>query len=690
MTSKTHSHKQPSSLKNFYYGAPYYPEHWDAKTRAEDAQRMAEAGFNVARMAEFAWDILEPDPGTFCFDLFDETIAELGEKNIRTILCTPTATPPRWLTHAHPDVLRVNAAGVQMQHGSRQHACPSSPVFREYSRKITRAMAEHYADNPHVIGWQTDNELNCHFSECHCDNCQIEFRAFLREKYHDDIDALNEAWGTAFWAQTYRSFDEIITPKHGQPTYANPAHVLDYDRFISWNITRFQHEQVEILRAAQPEWFITHNGLFRHIDYRGTFTQDLDVLGVDIYPFFDYDPEHRPISQAFNLDHARAWSGNFIIPEQQSGPGGQGDYFHDTPEPNEIRQMAYTSLAHGADSLLFFRWRTCRYGAEEYWCGILDHDNVPRRRYGEFQQLGAELEALGPELLGTHVHVDVGVAAADMDVYDGHSTLSLGLPSPQDMARLVHEFYFTRGYAVGCVHPADDLSDLKAYIIPHWPMFHPDWVANVENYVENGGILVIGARTATKDWHNNVVAETPPGILWQLAGVKVVEYGRQNAPDKRPLAIRFPKVQIPTQHWYEKLEIYPRTATIGRWISDQHPTLNMRPAATLKKVGKGAVIYVGTYINAEILTLTTAIAAEMNELAPLWPAAPEGVHVTLRENEEKRLWFFINDTGNSVILRDIPAGVNPITGNPLTSMLSLKRHGATVIKQEKTEIAEPS
>lgn len=177
MTRKL-SHKNPTNLKTFYYGAPYYPEHWDAATREKDPEWMAEAGFNVVRMAEFAWDLMEPREGEFNFALFDETIARLGEKGIVTILCTPTATPPRWLTRAHPDVLRVNADGATMQHGSRQHACPSSPVFRAYSRAITQAMAAHFADNLHVVGWQTDNELNC---------CRSLSYAFLHQAWRSPL-----------------------------------------------------------------------------------------------------------------------------------------------------------------------------------------------------------------------------------------------------------------------------------------------------------------------------------------------------------------------------------------------------------------------------------------------------------------------------------------------------------------------
>jgi beta-galactosidase len=658
MVSQTLSHKRPAALNSFYYGATYYPEHWNPDDREQDPARMAAAGFNCVRMAEFAWDYLEPEEGVHQFDIFDEAIARLGEEGIRTILGTPTATPPRWLTMAHPDVLRVNADGVRMQHGSRQHVCPSSDTFRTYSRRITRAMAEHFADQEDVVGWQTDNELNCHFSECHCPHCQVEFQAYLRHVYGDGIEALNAAWGNAFWSLTYGDFSEIPTPKNLFPAYANPAHLLDYYRFISWNMTRFQHEQVAILREVQPRWFVMHNGTFAHIDYRGEFGRDLDFLGFDVYPFFDYDPETRPYSQAFNLDHARAWTGNFMIPEQQSGPGGQAPYFHDTPEPGEVRRMAYTSIAHGADSLLFFRWRTARFGAEEYWCGVIDHDNVPRRRYEEVKQLGRELQVVGPEILGTTVRVDVGIAAADVDVYDAHSTMSFGLPSPRQVAETVHTFFTRKGYAVGCVHPSDDLSNLKLYVIPHWALFNPAWLPNLQAFVEGGGVLVLGARTATKDWHNNVVAETPPGVLARLAGVQIIEYGRQNAPEKRPLTVRFyPGNSVAhSLHWYEHVDTLPGTTTIARWV-ERH--LKLKTAVTARAVGAGSVIYVGTYFTGALLEgLLPALTERYTDVAPLLPQAPEGVHVVVRENAEKRLWFVINASGGILNAQELPEGVD--------------------------------
>lgn len=676
------SHKRPASLDRFYYGAAYYPEHWNLDERDRDPARMAEAGFNCVRMAEFAWARLEPEEGVYRFDVFDEAIARMGAHGISTILGTPTAAPPRWLTLAYPEVVRVDADGVRMQHGSRQHPCFSSAEFRKHARRITEAMAEHFAENEYVVGWQTDNELNCHFSECHCASCQAEFQAYLRRKYEDNIGLLNEAWGNEFWSLTYGDFDEIPTPKNGKPAYANPAHLLDYYRFISWNTTRFQHDQVVVLREAQSRWFVMHNGTFAHIDYRGPFGQDLDFLGYDVYPFFDFDPDSRPLTQAFNLDHARAWTGNFMIPEQQSGPGGQAPYLHDTPEPGEVRRMAYTSLARGADSLLFFRWRTCRYGAEEYWCGVLDHDDVPRRRYDEIKDLGTELKTIGPEILGTSVYVDVGIAAADMEVYDAHSTMPFGLPSPREVARTVHTFFTKHGYAVGCVHPSDDLSDLKVYIIPHWELFNSAWLPALEAYVEGGGLLVVGARTATKDWQNNVVSDTPPGILQRLTGIKVVEYGRQNAPEKRPLDVRFypSQARVRSAYWYEHLSPLPGARTVARW-DGRH--LSLKPAVVRREMGKGAVIYVGTYLTEELMEgLLPVLREQQPGFGPLWSEMEEGIQVVRREDDEKQLWFFINDGGVPASLT-LPPGTELLTGRHDRKRVYLQKNEVVVVRQPR-------
>jgi beta-galactosidase len=675
------SHLRPVPLNDFLFGVCYYPEHWDAETRRADAERMRAAGINVVRMAEFAAERMEPAPGEYDFSLFDAVINEMAAHGIQTILGTPTAAPPRWLSLAHPDAVAADADGRALQHGSRQHVSLSHPAFRDYSQKITRAMAAHYADNPHVIGWQTDNEYHCHFSEDHSEAAQTEFRAFLRERYHGNLTELNRAWGNDFWALTYRDFDEILTPKPAKPCYPNPGQQLDYARFLSWRAARVQREQIDVLRRANPEWFVFHNGCFGHIDYRGDFGRDLDFLGYDSYPGFSFDVTSRASDHAFNLDRTRAWSGNFIIPEHQSGPGGQAAYFHDNPEPGEIRKLTYASLAHGADGILYFRWRSCRYGAEEYWCGVLDHDNVPRRRYQEISRIGKEMAALGPELLGTSVRMDAAVAFADYDAMEARSTLPFGLPSLSGHAEDIHRWFFRNHYAAGCSHPADVLDGLRLFIIPHWEVMNPDWLPHLRAFVEQGGTLVLGARCATRDVDNQVIAGTPPGFLAELAGVTVAEYSRKNRADQRSWVMEWSGQTHTAEGWVEILDPGEGTEVLASWAT-RHAAGT--PAVTRRKVGEGQVLYIGTLMTPAFMDFYGPALAELAGLEPVLPDLPDEVEAVVRCDKSKELLFLINHADTPREILDLRHGDVLVGEIPGPDGLTLPAYGVSVLRRAQS------
>jgi len=626
-------------MKNYLFGTSYYPEHWNEAVREGDPKLFAEANYNVVRMGEFAWSLLETEEGKLDFSLFDQTIESLAAKGIKTIFCTPTAAPPRWLSFKYPEILRADERGIPLEHGSRQHASHFSETFRQHSRRITRELAEHFAPNPNVIGWQTDNEFHCHFSEDHSQSAQHAFREFLKSRY-DSIEELNTAWGTSFWSLDYQNFDQVETPKNNRPAASNPAHALDYYRFLNWGVTLFQREQVEILRKANPNWFVTHNGVFEHIDYHGDFCQDLDFLSYDSYPFFEHDPSKRPAFAAFSLDWTRAYAGNFVIMEHQSGPGGQGNYFHDNPEPGEIRKMAWTSVAHGADGVFLFRERSCRFGAEEFWCGVLDHDNIPRRRYYEVSQLGNELKAIAPKLLGSEVSVQIGIAGGDFVNDEAHLPLSLGLPKPKSVARILHRHFYENGYEVGIVHPQDLDNRIQTYFIPHYTYIDPEWIPIMEQFVRQGGSLIIGARSGTKDQNNNVIATSFPGALSELTGVSVEEYGAQNNPQARALPIRFGIFETPTSLWYESLSLSANTTAIGSWNA-RH--LEGSPAISLRPLGKGKVVYLGTYFDEKLLPQLSLYLQSMDILCePGFPKKPRQVEITSRQDDAHRYTFVIN------------------------------------------------
>jgi beta-galactosidase len=691
-------------VDRFMVGAPHYPEHVSRDYWDRDAVRMAAAGFNTVRMAEFAWHLMEPREGVFDFSLFDDAIAGLARQGINTILCTPTATPPRWLTTHYPEVLRVEEGGRTMSHGSRQHADTASPVFRAHSQRITRAMAEHYRDNPHVIGWQTDNELNTSTSGSWGPVARREFQTWCEARY-GTIDALNAAWGGDFWATAYDNFDQIVLPLNLAPVAPSPGHVQDHRRYLAHATARFQHDQVVILRQTNPDWFIFHNlGRQEDIDFRGTFSNDLDFLGFDFYPFL-HDELWRigghALAQAFSLAISRGHTGNFFIPEQQSGMGAHPSIGTMTPEPGEMRRMAWSSVARGADGLLFFRWRPAHFGAEIYWMGIIDHDDVPRRRYDEAHQFATEVTALAPALLGTHVAMDVAIAGSDFDNEHAHRAYPIGLPNPLEDALVLYRHCYAKGYRVGFIHPEDDLVPLKLLYVPHWVIWPHAWTARIEAFAEAGGTVVFGARTGTRDASNHVIRETAPGErLSVLAGVRVEEFGRIATPGAdglfnlpgvgvgprhpttaatRRYTMRIGNQTVEAGHLYEILQADAGTEVIGTW---SNRFAEGQAAITRRKVGKGQVVYLGTYLTDALMpVLFDDLLAQANA-EPILPNLPSGVEVSERVGGGQSLVFVVNTTDQPVVVASLPTHVPLLTDSKaLAGALHLPGYGCAVLHQ---------
>ncbi len=698
---------RPIRTDTFLLGAAHYPEHVDERCWERDAERMAAAGFNATRMGEFAWHIFEPREGQFDFALFDKAIEVLGRRGIETIMCTPTATPPRWLTANYPEVLRVDGAGRPASHGSRQHADTCSLVYRAHSKRITAAMAEHYRSNRYVIGWQTDNELNTSESRSYSAAARVEFQNFLQARY-GSIAELNRAWGGDFWATAYDDFNQVVLPFDQAPGFAGPGHILDYHRFLAFATARFQADQVEILRAANPDWFVFHNlGRLADIDLRREFSRDLDFLGFDVYPLL-YDEMQRlgghALAQALYLDVARGFTGNFLVPEQQSGLGAQPGFSTLTPEPGEMRRMAMSSVARGADGLMFFRWRPAHFGAEIYWMGIIDHDDIPRRRYDEARQFAGEISSIKDKILGTHVRMDIGVAGSDFDNQEAHRTFPMGLPSPEDDGLLLYRHCYRKGIACGFIHPDDDLSPLKALYVPHWLIWKPEWTARIEAFAQKGGIVILGARTATRDGNNQVIRETAPGFgLSALAGVTVDEFGRLAPADgdelfplgakrtggsrRAPLATESSRRrytltcnnhEITAGHLYELLEPAEGTEVIAAWFNRFTAG---KAAITSRRVGEGAVIYLGAYLTDDLVTHFVPGILSRADVHPLLPDLPEGVEVTIREAADRQLMFILNTREQRIHVRGVPDGLDLLTGTPVEShAVHLGEYGCSIIQ----------
>jgi beta-galactosidase len=654
-----------------YVGVDYYPEHWPRERWETDARMMQEAAFNVVRLAEFAWVMMEPTEGAFTFDWLDDALNVLNERDVSAILCTPTAVMPAWCARKYPETLATQTNGQRLVWGVRKNNCFTSGAYRLLSERITRAMAAHFQDTPNVIGWQTDNEFG--HPMCYCDTCRAEFQDWLRAKY-GTLDELNCAWGLHFWGHCVGTWGEIPLPVSNESS--NPSALLDWQRFYSWLNVRFQRDQVRILREYFPDKFITHNfmGFFSDLNYYD-LAEDLDHVSWDNYPV--WSKPHVMSDAAAMGDLMRGLKGkNYWIMEETAGPGGWGS-FGRNPWPGEIRLVAYQQLAHGADGQVWFRWRTCTAGREQYWHGLLGHDGKPLRRYQEAARTAGEYHTLAPHLEGTTVQAEVAF------IYDYESIWALrfqpGFAENNYHAALqrYYDAFFRAGINVDFVSPTADLAKYKAVIAPDLHVLPDALAQRLSAYVENGGVLLADCRTGVKDETNLCHARTLPGLLSDALGIQIEEY-EAIANDLSfaihglaPLDGEFTAIHY--ADWITLAGAEALSAFKGWHIQDA-------PAATRHHRGKGVGYYVGTVVKEP--AFYDALIADLcikARIAPPEITLPDGVELSVRKGDGKEVLFLLNHTQEEQTL-DLPGGLtNLLSGEDAGRGITLDRFGVAVL-----------
>ena len=664
---------------SFRFGVCYYPEQWPESYWEDDARRMQECGVNTVRLGEFGWALMEPREGHYDFSLFDRAIETLGRHGIKTIFGTPTATPPKWLTHKYPEVLDVFETGRPANDQSRRQYCYNSAVYRRFSRNIVEALARHYRGNTNIIGWQIDNEMNNENAECFSDSCRAAFRTWLRKKY-GTLGELNARWGTVVWSQLYSDWAQIDLP-FPTPAFHNPELMLDFKRFISASATDYLNEQVEILRRYRPNDFLTHNGVFRNINYY-EFSRGLDLHAYDNYPTFLDSPRY-PTGTSLTL--ARGFNGRMMMMEQLVGPAGQ-TYFLRVPRPGETRLWAMQAIAHGADGMLHFRWRSARRGAEEYWYGVLDHDNVPRARFADFKREGSELQKIGPQIVGSKV---VSGIAAIKD-FEAEWVFDYQFLTKEVNAQGAYNALFQAASEQRCnidfVSPGADLSDYKLVFAPQLVLMDAQLAARLRRFVEQGGTLVLSAHSALKDRDNAFTAATIPIGLTNLFGVELDSFQTYQPPSGTNNALRFDDGgTVPVQVFAEVLR--PTTArVVGRWQRDY---LKNSPAATEQQFGKGKAAYYGSLFNVDAARyLIKHYTGELG-LKPLLADAPEQVEVTRRTKGNTDFYFLLNH-GDSQATVNVGAGFTDVLTDEATgASLALPPFGYRVLKRGSAGALDP-
>ena len=666
-------------------GTCYYPEHWPETMWREDLKRMLESGVEVIRIAEFAWSLTEPVEGVFTFDFFDRFLDLCDELGMKVIFGTPTATPPAWLTEKYPETLNVDVDGLQFKHGARRHYNYNAPVYRALTARIVTKLAEHYAKRGCVIGWQIDNELNCETDEFHSEADSAAFRLFLRDKY-GTLEALNKAWGAVFWNQTYTNWNEVHVPRKTISNSTNPHEVLDYTRFVSASARSFCKLQSDILRKyIKPGDFITTNGMFQSLDNHQMTAESLDFYTYDSYPNFAFCLDGYRDSDSLKdrrwsraLMETRSVSPIFGIMEQQSGANGWNTRMEaPSPRPGQMTLWTMQSIAHGADYVSFFRWRTATMGTEIYWHGILDYSGRENRRLKELKSIHEKVQRLKP-VAGRRFAAKVALVKDYDNEWDAkldrwHSRVAW--ESESALFAAAQRTHTPLDY-VYLDHATDEqLSSYELLFYPHPSIMTEERAKALRRYVEKGGALVFGCRSAYKAITGQCVMEKLPGLLRELTATDVQEY-TFIAPDAGDVAIDWNGTKLRANVFMDMLAPLEGGQVEATYLAD---VFAGEGALISHAVGNGRAYYYGTAFD------EASAKAFLEKLGAANPYAeafdlPETCELAVRGDGEARYAFVLNYLKEPATIAVKAPMEELLTEKTVCGALTLEPYGVAVLK----------
>lgn len=579
-----------------YYGVDYYPEQWGMEYADEDLDNIVELGANIVRIGDFAWDRFEPEEGKYDFSFFDGFIAKAKKRNLNILMCVPGATIPSWMYKKDPEVMNEDEKGYRQPFGARRGHCFNNDYYLERVTALAKAMAEHYKDEKAIVAWQVENEIGHEGSDvCYCKTCHRKFINYLENKYKD-IDDLNKRWGTSFWTHTYSSFEDIPLPRPAFTAH-NPSLRLEWYRFRNLSAVNLVSQMTQAVRSIDKNHPITHDfegGTINKYFSPFEVSKCLDFVSYNNYPVWGGQPAPMSDSDlAFTVDFARGFKKeNIWVTEAIMGQQGHNDIGY-APRPNEAKNWALSSLKHGVESILFFRYRGFTKGAEQFCFGILDADNEKRRKYYETQSFFNEAK-----------DIDVEYPKSDVCMiydYDSKSSMSIQRQSDvfdyeKECMKLYGQFY-KRNMNCDIIDSSDDFSKYRVVVLPYLIIMDDEFKTRLKKYVSDGGTVVLTARTAWKDKDNNLVfGKRLPVDLCDLTGSMIEEHESLLKNQSSPC--EYLDVEGEGYVFAEMLKVSTAEVLI-RWKDNPFGDY---AAATLNHYGKGKCYYLGTSLDDTLLT----------------------------------------------------------------------------------------
>lgn len=641
------------------FGGDYNPEQWPEEVWEDDVRLMKEAGVNSVTLGVFSWAKIEPRPGAREFGWLDRLMDLMHAHGIGVVLATPTASPPPWMGARHPETLPRAEDGSIVWYGSRQQFCASSPVYRRYAAALTEDLAARYAEHPALTVWHINNEYCTH---CWCDETAVHFRRWLCARY-GTLDALNEAWGTAFWSQHYDSWSEILPPRKAQ-YMKNPTQVLDFKRFTSDALMECFTAERDIVARHTPHIPVTTNfmPLWSGQD-AWAWAAEEDIVSVDIYP----DPRD-PWGGQYNAmlaDMTRSQAaGPWMLMEQAAGAVNWRGV--NRPKPEGLNRLwSLQSVARGADAVCYFQWRQSRQGSEKFHSGMLGHAGEHGRAFRETRRLGAELATIGPAVAGTAVAADVAVLH-DWDAW--WAGAQEGSPSTlldyTEVVRRWHRALWENGTATGFARPDADLSRFKAVVVPHLYLLGDAAIDNLVAYVRGGGRLVCGFFTGIADVDDRI---RPGGMdvrLRELFGIRTLH---EWWPLEADTAVQCDGFRGTV--WSEELEAAEDAEVVAAYREGELAGL---PAV----LRRGGATYVSTLPEPPALRALVGDVVRAAGVRPVLSGLPESVEAVRRGE-----LLFLLHHGREMVTVTVPGPYEDLlTGRVVTDRVALGRYGVAVLR----------
>lgn len=515
-------------MKEILFGAAYYDEYMPYVRLTTDVAMMKKAGINTVRIAESTWSTCEPQPGVFDFSHVKRVLDAMEEAGINVIVGTPTYAVPTWMVKAHPDVIATTVKG-QGIYGARQIMDITHPVYRFYGERVIRKLMEVTAHRSCVIGFQLDNETKYYGTAGK--NVQEQFVKYLRHKFHDDLDALNHEFGLDYWSNRINAWEDFPDVRGT----INGSLGAEFEKFQRTLVDEYLSWQAAIVNEyRRKDQFITHNfdlewrgysfGLQPDVNHYHA-AQCLTIAGIDIYhPSQD---DLTGIEIAFGGDLTRSLKQDNYL-EIETEAQGYPDW---TPYKGQLRLQAYSHLASGANSVMYWHWHSIHNSFETYWKGILSHDFAENAVYKEACIIGHELAHISSHLVNLKKKNEVAILVSNEALtalkwfsIEATALGNLGIRY-NDVLRWIYDALYHLNVECDFMWPeSENFADYKAIVVPALYATPDDLLERLNRYVENGGYLIATFKTGFANENVKVSSEVQPHVLTKCLGVKYHQF----------------------------------------------------------------------------------------------------------------------------------------------------------------------